>query len=257
MEDEEAPGPVHHHRVAGVDGGVDRTKADHRGDGQGAGHEGGVRGAPADVGREPDHLAPVHEGGIRGGDVVGDHHHLLGQGGQVLALASGQVVQDPAGDVADVGHALLDVVVLHLAEGGGVFPDHLLEDVLGVDPLGLDPPHHLFDQGPVLDHQEVGVEERGLLPVQALGQLAPDLHQLLAGGDQGVLEAGDLGRDLLLPDGPGGDGRLLDVEEMGLAHHDAGGGGDALENELLVHKRQSVETNSRWVRVRRWVWYMG
>ena len=70
----------------------------------------------------------------------------------------------------------------------------VLEGVFGGDVLLIDETRHLVEQHRVVEHQQVGVEDAGVLLAETLADLALDLLDFVAGIDEGLLEAIELTR---------------------------------------------------------------
>ena len=207
------------------------TQADHRGDLHRAGHDGGVRGLAADVRGEAEHQFSVQQRGGRGREIVADDDARFLELAQVGLIGPAQeIVQHTRGNIPHVGSPLAEILVVHRAERGGVFLGDLLESGLRVDPLFVDHAGDLVNQRRVLQHQQVRVEDAGVLGAHGLAHLALDLEDLLAGQDQRLFEALDFLRDFRL-------GNLVPRDVVaGLAQHDnsprahPSANGDAAQN---------------------------
>src|SRR5207237_591067 len=111
--------------VAGLDLGEDAAQSGHGGDAQGAGEDGGVAGGGAGLGEDAGDPAALDEGGLGGQDLRGDEDdRLLEVEGGLVDLA-GELDQDAADDVAQVGEALLEVGVGDACEDAGVLVEGL------------------------------------------------------------------------------------------------------------------------------------
>ena len=234
MQDEDALVAVDEDGVAGLHPGAHVVQAHHGGDLQRAGHDGGVRGGAAEVGREAEDAVLAERGGLGGGEVVGDQHARLAQLLQVHGGVADQVAQDAAGDVLHVGCALAQVVVLHPHQGLGIAVGHEAQHGLDVLAQVVKLAHDLLDEGAVVHHQQVGVEDAGILLADGRADLALDLVDLAPGGDERILEAGDLAGNVRL-----GEVALHRAVVLGLEHEDpsdgdAGGDPDALQGEVLL-----------------------
>ena len=141
---------------------------------------------------KPEHVALVQLRRVRGRQVVADDDARLLEVAQVrFLLQAQQIVQHARRHVAHVGGALPQVIVLDGRQGGGVALGDGVEGVLGVDLLLLDDAHDLVDQRAVFEHEQVGVEDAAFLGAHAFADLALDLQDLVAGLDQGLLQAID------------------------------------------------------------------
>ena len=108
-------------------------------------------------------------------------------------LLAGQLGEDAADHVAQVGHAFLNIRIGNLAEEGLVFVEGLLEGGGGVDALVGDGGADLADEGGVAEEQLVGAEDGGLFLADLLGDAADDAVEFAGGGGAGGVEARDLG----------------------------------------------------------------
>jgi hypothetical protein len=109
------------------------------------------------------------------------------------------VPHDAGDDVADVGHAFLEVLVVDLGEQAGVLVEGLVQGGAGIDVAGEDGVLDLADQGGVAQQGPVGAEDGGLILSQLLGDARNGHVQLPGGGGAGLVETADLlrqGRDL-------------------------------------------------------------
>ncbi len=96
VDDHHAARAVDDDGVAAADFAGDVAQPDHGRDAHGAGDDGGVAGPPADVGGKTLHVLAVQGGGLAGQQIVGDHHHVLREMGQILVLLADQVLQQAA-----------------------------------------------------------------------------------------------------------------------------------------------------------------
>jgi len=138
-----------------------------------------------------------------------------------------ELVEHAPGHVADIGGALAEEVVLHLREDVDVALGDRLEAVLDVEAGPADLLGHLVDEGDVLEHQQVRVEDRGLRLVELARDVVAQAGDLGARRDQGGLEPGELGLgvgDLAAHDeGPAG------TEQVGGGPGDARRGGGPVQ----------------------------
>ena len=172
--------------VAGV------LQADHRRDAQRPRHDGGVRGLAADIGGKAEHVALVQLRGVGRRQVVADDDARLLEVAQVdLLVQAEQIVQHARGDVAHVGGAFAQVIVLDGRQRGGVALGDGVEGVFGVDLLLLDHAHDFVEQRAVFQHQQVRVEDAAFLGAHALADLALDFEDLVPGLDQRAFQPVD------------------------------------------------------------------
>ena len=143
----------------------------------------------------------VDEGGVRRCEIARDDDVGMVQAVEFLSRFSEQVPEDALGHILDVDDALLQVGVVDRTERAAVFFRDLVENEFDVVQLALQSAQGLVDQRAVLDHQEVRVEDTGIVRTDRPGDFLLDIEKLLTRGDEGGLEAFDLA----------GDVRLLDV----------------------------------------------
>ncbi len=120
-------GPVHDEQVPGRHLAAELGQPEHRGDGEGTGQDGHVRGPAAGIRRQAQDLAPVHGHHVGGQEGVGHHDALLRQLRQRRPAGTGQLPLDPLGHVVEIAAALPQVLVAafgQLRRQGG---HHLLQ----------------------------------------------------------------------------------------------------------------------------------
>jgi len=189
-------------------------EADDGGDLHGTGHDRGVRGLAADVGGEPEDLDLVKLRGGGGREVVADDDAGLAQGVEIRAMRlTLQIVQHPPGDVAHVGGAFAKIFILDGGQRGGVFLGDGVEGVLDVDLVLLDHARGLLDEDGVLEQEQVRVEDQTFLGAHAGVDLALDLQDVVPGLDERVLEAAQLGAELVIGDRTFGDAALCPAND--------------------------------------------
>ena len=233
VDDDDAVVAVEQHMVAGAELVADVVEADDGGDVQRPRHDGGVGGLAADVGAEAEDEGAVELRGVARVEVVGEEDVRGLDAREVAGLLAHQVVDDAAGDIVDVQRALAEVGVVDLAEGLGVAVGDALEDLLDVELVPREGAQHFVDERAILDHEEVRVEDARVLRPDGHRDALLHLDDLLARGDEGRLEAGDLAGDFPLGD-VARRRRLVvrAVDEDGAAR-DARRDADALESLLL------------------------
>ena len=215
-----------------------REDAAQPGDGRDAqrpGQDGGVAGAAAGLGDDAGDLELLEQQRLRRQDLRGDEDDRLVAGEAVrCAVVQGELGHDAADDVADVGHALLEVLVLDLGEEGGVFVEHLVQGGAGVDVALQDARLDLADQGGVAEEQAVAAEDGRLVLADCAADALDDGVELLRRRLTGRVEAGDLGGQprcveiLRLPPGEHG------VHAVGASDGDPRGDGDSFEHALTL-----------------------
>ncbi len=127
-------------QVAGLHFTQDAAQARDRGDAERPRQDGGVAGGAAGLGDDAGHLQPVERQRLRRQDFRGDDDDgfVDFQGVAMAILLQSQLGDDAADDITDVGHAFLEVLVLDLAEEGGVLVEHVVQGGAGIDVLGED-----------------------------------------------------------------------------------------------------------------------
>jgi len=149
-----------------------------------------VRRLAAGIRRETEHHVPVEHSGRRRRQVVADDDARFLQFAQVGFVGAAQEsVQHPGGNVPHIGGALPQILVVHPAEGGAIFFGDLLEGVFGVDFLLLDEADHFIDQRGVFQHEQVSVEDTGVLGAHRFVDLVLDLEDLLPSPRQGLFQS--------------------------------------------------------------------
>ncbi len=211
IDDELARPAVDHDELAGLNDPARVVEADDGRDVERAGEDRGVIRAAAGVGGEAADPRPVHLRGERRGELVGDEHGRLVQLAQQIARRGGAVAQvhlQPADEVGDVALPLAQVGIGDLVEDGAELLEHLLDgpfrvDAIDAHDLGRARHHHR-----VVEHQELGIEERGELAPPAARDARPDVDELLARPRAALLEPAQLVLDPRRPArGSGGPGR--------------------------------------------------
>jgi hypothetical protein len=109
----------------------------------------------------------------------------------------------------DVGDARADVLVLDLLEQGLGLVHRVRQRPLGVDQLGANQVLGALADQAVLEDQQVGVDDVGVV-AKAFGQALPGRDEILAGGLQGGLEPDHLGLGL----GGVGQGAIIDLHRV-------------------------------------------
>ncbi len=156
-------------------------------------------------------------GGVGGRQIVRDDDRARRRYGGGLVLAE-QVAQDAIADEVDVGAALAEVVFFDRVEDGLDLFDRLAQRPLGVDLVLADAAARGLDHVLVVQHEQVRVEDQEVVLAFALGQLALDALELLAGHAQRFVEAADLGLDLLVGDVPLGRLDPAAIDHVGAPH---------------------------------------
>ena len=213
---------------ATADAGGDVAEAEHGGDTEFAGEDGGMAGGAAAVGDESEDAFAVEDGGGGGGQVRGDNDGRFGEMEEVtFGGAPEEMVEDPPADIAEIGGAFAEVIVFERADGRGEFLGDLLVGGFAVEMLIPDEAMDFAEEAFVLEDEEVGIEDRSLVLAEDHDDLALDFEEVAPGGGDGVLESLDFAGDFV-----GGDFAAEDMA-CGVAEDDdasvghPGGGGDA------------------------------
>ncbi len=102
------------------------------------------------------------------------------------------------GDILDIHDAFAQIGIIDLAERLAVLFRDLVEDVLDVVALLFEIAQHLVNQCAVFDHEEMRVEDAGILGANGIRDSLLDLQELGTGGDEGGFKARDFLRKLLV-----------------------------------------------------------
>ena len=222
--DDDEPGlAVDEERVAGAHRGHQPFHPDHGRDVQGTRHDGRMTRPTAFLRDERRDARLMQAGRLRGGQVQRDDHLAAGDRTDFRRSRAEELVEHAAGDVADVGGALAEEIVLHLGEDIDVALRDRLEAVLDVVAGAPDLLGHLIDEGDVLQHQQVGVEDCRLGLVKFTGDIRAQLGDLHPGSGQGDLEPGQF--PLRVVDPPANHEGTPLLEQVGGRPGHAGGGG--------------------------------
>ena len=213
-------------------------QTDHGGKLQRTGHDGAVGGFAAHVGAESQGVLPVEQRHLGGGQIFGDQNARLLEVLRVrLGAAAEQIVHDAGGDIAHVNGAFLQVGVVNGAESGLVLLGELVEGGLDVDLLVINQLGDRINQSGVFEDEQMGVENAGVFGVEGLADLVLDLQDLLAGFQQGLLQALHLVGHARLLHGIFRDVHGDFVEDEHLAMGNPGGDGNALVHTLARLER--------------------
>jgi hypothetical protein len=139
-----------------------------------------------------------------------------------------QVVEHAGGEIAQIGGAFAQILVLHVRQRSDIALGHGVKGEIGVDLLLADEPDDLLDEHAVLEHQQVRVENVRLRRAHAGGDAALHLGDLLAGFDERLLEAADFRGGFRFRQVAPGDGVPGVVQNENLPPANAGRNGDAV-----------------------------
>ena len=137
-------------------------------------------------------------------------------------------------DVAHVGGAFAQVIVVNGRQGRRVAFGDRVERVLRVDLLRLDDAHDLVEQRAVFQHEQMRVEDAAFLGAHAFADLALDVQDLLTGLHQRPLQPVDLLGQLRIGELAPGNRRTRPAEHEDLAAAHPGGNRDATEGLLVL-----------------------
>ena len=174
---------VDDHRRAGRQTPADVVQADDRRYAERPRQDRGVIGAAAGVGGESANARPVELRDHRRRELVGDEHarrvEILQQIARTCPCSSLQVHAQPPGDVVQVALSLVQVGIVDVVEDGRQLVERALHRPLRVDPLIADDDRGAADEHRIVEHQELGVEDRRQVRALELGDAPPDLFELL------------------------------------------------------------------------------
>jgi hypothetical protein len=166
-------------------------KADDRRDLERTGHDGRVRGAAAAFSSEPEHHFFVEHRRRRRCQVFADDNARLLEVAQFGGVGTAQqIVQDPRCYIAHVRGTFAQVIIINRGQRGRVPFRDLLESVGNVHPFGVNHAGDFIDEGGVLQYQQVGVEDAGVVCTHRLPDLSLHLEDLMAGLDQCAFQPG-------------------------------------------------------------------
>jgi hypothetical protein len=223
----------------------DALERDHGGQLERPGHDRGVGGRPARLRDERGGPTALERHDVGRRQVVGDDDGALRKVPEALALPPQEVPEDAVLDVHEVVPAGAEVGVVHLLEArlhGGEGAAHR---PLGVDPLPLDQPLGRLAEHPVLEHEEVAVEDLHVLARRLADEARLQLAELPAAlldrvGQSGAFRRDLLGRDVVLDDV-----ELAPVEDQRGADRRARRAADAVEPLRLAHGAGGPVTPTR------------
>ena len=148
-----------------------------------------------------------------------------------------QIFQHALRDVADVGHALLEIAVVESDEKFDVAPRRGVEAVLGVQPCGGHRFERFADDGGIVQHEQMRVENVRLRRGAAGAHVFGERSDLLPGFLQGFFKAADFLFPVRFSDFVARhlfNAALQKNERFSV--HDAGRAADALKTEFLLLK---------------------
>ena len=179
---------VHGNGIAVLDGIRRAGHAQHRGDLQRAGQNGGMAGAAADLGDDAHHVLPADAHGHAGGEVLGNDHGAGGGMGQVHIRQTQQLLEQTGAQVTDVGGALAHQLVLHAAEHGDEGLANGIHRSLG-HVARSDLLLHLAHHKRVVQHHDLAGQNLGGVLAHLLGHLGRHGAQPLAHSGGSRLQA--------------------------------------------------------------------
>jgi hypothetical protein len=214
-----------------------------RGDAERSGEDGGVRDGAPEGGDDALHVGGVETRRLDRGE-VGGHHDALG--GSDAGFDAQDVGQHLVADAADVGSSGLLVGVGKGPEAvgqvvDGVAPCAICGGTVVGDELPCDP-----DEVVVVEEQQVGIEDGGIVLADGSGHLVASIDEILAragdGGGQPVsLEVGVAGRAVVQAEGGRCERELRADTDAGGCRHGTGkrrsghsGGGRRRRPDLFV-----------------------
>ena len=146
-----------------------RTEAagtDHRGDLHRARHDHRMARLAPRVRNDRQRMTPVDAGRIRRGNVVRHDDPLVDEPRKVFRGLAEQVRQHALRHVADVPRPFPQVLVVDLRERHDVAARHFVEAALDVPPRFLEGADRFRDQRLIFQHQQVRIEDPGLVRPQ-------------------------------------------------------------------------------------------
>ena len=196
VEHDHAAAAVQDHQVAARQDRGDAIESGHGRQAERAGDNGRVRGHAPLFGAKAEHVAGLHAHGVFGGKIVG---HEDGRSGRLIrrvAGAAGEQVEHPVRHLADVAVALADVGVVDLLEPLADVGEGPGQGPFRVDLLAPDDGHGTLVDHPVLEHEQVAIDDRQGVG-QVGGQPFAQHRQFATGSDHRLEEPLDLDLDLV------------------------------------------------------------
>ena len=102
-----------------------------------------------------------------------------------------QIVEDTAGQIAQIGGALAQIFVVHIFKDSDIFFSGGVKGELGINLLFADDFDDFLDEHRVFDHQQMRVKNIRLGRTHGFGHAPLDFGDLLAGLDERMLVALD------------------------------------------------------------------
>ena len=200
-DDQHAARAIDDQKLVFLDQGTGMMQADHRGNGQAPGDDGGVRGGAAQIGDEAADLELLELDGVGRRKIVGDDDQVpVADAPGGLALMSEQDFEHPLDHLDDVVLALAQVGILDLVELRRDLLQLLHQRPLGIAaPLADQLARHFGEQGIAEDHR-MHIDEGGEFRRRAErgAGLDPERAEFRAHRRHGAIEAGQLGLDVAL-----------------------------------------------------------
>ena len=220
--DHQSFGSVYQNRFARAQLAGDVMKPDHRGHLECASHNCSVRGGASLVGCKGVNDRRIHACGIRRREVL--RHGNAGTLNLIHAVdhLSGEVFDDPTGDIPYVDGTLAEVVIFDIRKHFDVVPRHPMEDAFDILHFFAHLASHLVDKIAVVHHEQVRIKNTSVLLAKRLVYFSLNLRNLVAGLDQGFVEAGNFEGNLLLGDRSFRNGSALVSKENGFTNRHAG-----------------------------------
>ena len=116
----------------------------------------------------------------------------LGHGEKRLGRFPLQIANDAAGHVLNIERALAQIRIVDLAQRFRVTLRHFLKNEFHVATIGFEFAQDFVDQRPILDHEQMRIENAGVLGADRFRDALLHLENLRARLDQRGFEARDL-----------------------------------------------------------------
>ena len=185
---------------------------------------------------KPRHELRIEIRRFAGRQIVRQHQHFGHDVRQLLAAPAEQMPQQPLLDVEDVVGPLGHVVAFERLKHLGVVPQHAAHRVLGrVVPLA----DHLLElraQPAVVEHLDVGGEDRAVFLAELLGDAVAIALDLGGGGGDRLIEPLQLVFDGIARQEPTRDAKSLVVHDERFADRHAGRNGNSLKTFHVVSR---------------------
>src|SRR6266478_9724476 len=121
-----------------------------------------MRGAAAEIGRDPEHVRSVDTCGIRRSKVMRNQNVRIGESKKCLRSFTLEVANYAYCHVLDIERALSQVGIVDFIQGLGVPCCDFLENPFHVAKISLQLPEYFIDQRAVFDYEQMRIKDSGI-----------------------------------------------------------------------------------------------